>query len=317
VNANSRTTLRLGHSPDPDDAFMWYPLANFPDGSGPGGKTYTPRIDTGPYDFVHVLEDIQSLNERAEKGELEITAISIHQYPHVAERYALTSCGSSMGDGYGPMVVAREQFHLRDFIMPLDTPEPKKRDRPTLAIPGERTTAWLALQLRLMEEGAKPRADFNIKYRTVPFDQIIPMVAAGDCDAGLIIHEGQLTYAEAGLECLIDLGKWWTDTRKLPLPLGGNCIRRDLGDAMPEVCRILLDSIEYALEHRDQSVEYALNYARDMGADLADRFVGMYVNKWTLDYGEKGRAAVNQLLKEAIAAKLVPDCGEVDFLEPS
>lgn len=298
----TKRTLHIGHSPDPDDAFMWYPLANFPDGAGPGGKTYRPCIDTGPYDFVHVLEDIQSLNERAEKSELEITAVSIHQYPYIADRYALTSCGSSMGDGYGPMLVAKPgRFTKKDLADSLR--------HARLAIPGERTTAFLATSLWL---GRKP-----VDYEVVMFDQIIPAVAAGQFDAGLIIHEGQLTYADAGLECLFDLGQWWTSTRKLPLPLGGNCIRRDLGADMRPICRILLDSIEYALEHRAESVEYALNYARDMGADLADRFVGMYVNKWTLDYGQHGRAAVNQLLREAVAADLVPDCGEVDFINPA
>jgi 1,4-dihydroxy-6-naphthoate synthase len=296
---SSRQTIRIGHSPDPDDAFMWYPLANFPNGAGPGGKTYTPAIDTGPYDFVHVLEDIQSLNERSERGELEITAISIHQYPFVADKYALTSCGSSMGDGYGPMVVARAEstFTTADL------------DRVRIAIPGERTTAFLALSLLL---GHRPK-----NYQFVMFDQIIPRVVSGEFDAGLIIHEGQLTYGDAGLRCVADLGKWWTDTRKLPLPLGGNAIRRDLGAAkMREICTILLRSIEYALAHRDEAVQYALNYARDMGKDLADQFVGMYVNKWTLDYGERGRAAVKQLIGEAVKAGLVPDKGAVDFVEP-
>jgi len=291
-----RRTLRIGHSPDPDDAFMWYPLANFPDGTGPGGKSYKPTIDTGRYDFVHVLEDIQSLNERSAKGELEITALSIHQYPYVADQYAMTSCGSSMGDGYGPMVVAPK-------MMTLDELRGKK-----IAIPGERTSAWLALQL-LLGQGA-------VEYEVVMFDEIIEAVVAGKFDAGLIIHEGQLTYANAGLNCVVDLGKWWTESRNLPLPLGGNAIRRDLSDEMGDICRVLLASIEYALEHREASVEYALNYARDMGADLADRFVGMYVNKWTLDYGDRGRTAVRQFLGEAAAAGLVPDCGEIDFVEP-
>ncbi len=296
-----RQSIRIGHSPDPDDAFMWYPLANFPDGSGPGGKTYTPTIDTGKYDFVHVLEDIQSLNERAEQAELEITAISIHQYPFVADKYALTSCGSSMGDGYGPMVVSKKPMTIDDL-----------RDV-KVAIPGKRTTAHLALSLLLGTD--------DYFHDVVMFDRIIPAVVNNEFEAGLIIHEGQLTYGDAGLHCVVDLGKWWTDSRKLPLPLGGNCIRRDLGEqAMRDVCTILLRSIEYALEHRDESVEYALNYARDMGADLADRFVGMYVNKWTLDYGETGRRAVQQLIREGIDAGFVPDRlpkGEVDFIDPA
>ena len=291
-------TLRIGHSPDPDDAFMWYPLANFPGGSGPGGKTYRPKIDTGGYEFVHVLEDIQSLNDRAERAELEITAISIHQYAYVAGDYALTSCGSSMGDGYGPMVVSRGPLRVDDL-----------KSGVKIAIPGRRTTAHLALQL-LLGKGAY---DFDV----VMFDRIIPAVAGGEYDAGLIIHEGQLTYGGAGLSCVVDLGEWWTRTRGLPLPLGGNCIRRDLGAQMRPICTVLDRSIRYALDHRDEAIDYALNYARDMGADLADQFVGMYVNDWTLDYGEKGRAAVNALLGEAAAAGITPACGEIDFVEPS
>jgi len=279
---------------------MWYPLADFPDGSGPGGKTYTPRIDTAGYRFVHILEDIESLNQRSARGELEITALSIHQYPYIADRYALTSCGSSMGDGYGPMVVAKKPYtveQLKDV---------------TIAIPGERTTAFLTLSL-LMRSVGVPRVT---NVRVVPFDQIIQRVAAGEFDAGLIIHEGQLTYGGAGLEKVVDLGEWWTNTRGLPLPLGGNAIRRDLADEFPTICRVLYNSIAYALEHRAESIEYALNYARDMGADLADEFVGMYVNDYTIDYGERGRQAVRQLLREGAEAGLLPEVGEVDFIEP-
>ncbi|MHB1156339.1 MAG: menaquinone biosynthesis family protein [Phycisphaerales bacterium] len=292
-------TLRIGHSPDPDDAFMWYPLADL-DGKG-------PKVDTTPYRFQHILEDIESLNRRAEKAELEITAISIHQYAYVAKDYALTSCGSSMGDGYGPMVVSpsgRGQFI---------TPAPgsaalAELDQLHLAVPGERTTAFLALSLLL---GHKPA-----RYTVVPFDQIIARTRSGEFDAGLIIHEGQLTYGDAGLHCVIDLGKWWTDSRGLPLPLGGNAIRRDLAGDFGSICRILQNSIEYALRHRDEAVGYALNYARDMGRDLADRFVGMYVNDWTLDYGPKGRAAVQRLLTEASGAGITPAVGEIDFVSP-
>ena len=289
--------LRLGHSPDPDDAFMWYPLANFT----VAGKKYTPRIDTRGYEFVHVLEDIQSLNERSARGELEITAISIHQYPYVARHYALTSCGSSMGDNYGPMVVAPRPRNL--------TLDDLRRVK--IAVPGTRTTAFLALSL-LLGKG-------NFQYEVVPFDQIIQAVSSGKFDAGLIIHEGQLTYANAGLAKIVDLGQWWTQSRGLPLPLGGNAIRRDIPggpQALREICTILLDSIRYALEHRDESVAFALNYARDMGTDLADRFVGMYVNKWTLDYGDVGRRAVNTLLREGAEAGIVTAVGEVDFVEP-
>jgi 1,4-dihydroxy-6-naphthoate synthase len=291
------STLRIGHSPDPDDAFMWYPLLN----GDPTGKTYRPRIDTGPYEFVHVLEDIQSLNRRAERGELEVTALSIHQYPFVAGRYALTSCGCSMGDRYGPMVVARRgsagglMERLRDR-------------RVRIAVPGERTTAFLALSL-LLGQGA-------FEYEVVPFDRIIPTVSSGHYEAGLIIHEGQLTYREVGLECVVDLGRWWTESRGLPLPLGGNAIRRDLGAEMGPICSILVDSIGYALGHREEALRHATRYAREMGVELADRFVGMYVNQWTLDYGQVGRDAVRRLLQEAADAGLAPACGPIDFVEP-
>ncbi len=297
-----RKTLRIGHSPDPDDAFMWWPLANF---TAPDGQVLTPRIDTGRYDFEHVLEDIQSLNVRSEKGELEITAISIHQYPFVAHQYALTSCGSSMGDNYGPMIVAKPKT--------MKCPGCLKGKK--LAIPGERTTAWLTTQIMLAEHGLTKD---DLDWSFVMFDEILPRVESGEFDAGLIIHEGQITFQNQGLELLIDLGAWWTESRGLPLPLGGNCIRRDLvksGEA-GAICRILLDSIEHALANREQAVAFALNYARDMQIDLADRFVGMYVNDWTLDYGPRGRAAVNQLLKEGAEAGIIPTVGVVDFIEP-
>ena len=297
-----RLTLRIGHSPDPDDAFMWYPLANF---TGPDGTRLSPKIDTGGFDFVHVLEDIQALNERSDRGELEITALSIHQYPYVANRYALTSCGASLGDGFGPMLVTPKSKQLTLGSLPVAR----------LAIPGTRTSAWLALQLLLREQGAD-RID-RLDWEVVPFDQIIPKVAAGEYDAGLIIHEGQLTYAEAGLDCLVDLGQWWGETRGLPLPLGGNAIRRDLDPHLPRICDVLLRSIQWALDHRAESVQFALNYARDMGQALADEFVGMYVNQWTLDYGEQGREAVRRFLGEAKTAGLVPDFGAVDFIEPA
>ncbi|MEM9915891.1 MAG: MqnA/MqnD/SBP family protein [Planctomycetota bacterium] len=301
-NITQNKTLRIGHSPDPDDAFMWYPLANF---TAPDGTTLTPKIDTAGYDFVHVLEDIQSLNVRSEQGELEITAFSIHQYPHVADQYAMTSCGSSMGDNYGPMIVAPPGR--------FKTVADLKGCR--LAIPGERTTAWLSCQLLLAEHGLSKD---DVQYENVMFDEILEKVQSGEFDAGLIIHEGQITYQNNDLEKVVDLGTWWTQSRGLPLPLGANAIRRDLvesGEA-PAICRILLNSIEYALEHREASVDFALNYARDMGADLADKFVGMYVNDWTLDYGDRGRQAVRQLISEGIAAGLLPNCGEIDFIEP-
>ena len=290
--------IHIGHSPDPDDAFMWYPLAHAPSANRPDDDAYRPLIDTGPYRFIHVLEDIQSLNDRSERADLEVTALSIHQYPHVADRYALTSCGASMGDGYGPMVVARDDGHVQVADL----------SRIKIAVPGERTSAFLALSLLLGRRVPQ--------FEVVPFDQIIAKVAAGEYDAGLIIHEGQLTYAGAGLDCVVDLGKWWSQSRDLPLPLGGNAIRRDLGPQMRPLCRILLNSIRYALDHREQAVAYAMQYARDMGAHLADRFVGMYVNKWTLDYGDRGREAVRRFLSEAADAGLVPPCAELEVVEP-
>ncbi len=274
--------LTLGHSPDPDDAFMFYALA-------------ANKIDAGGRHFEHVLQDIQTLNERALKGELDITAISIHTYPYVADKYALTNCGSSMGDGYGPMVVTREPMGVGELRGKM------------IAVPGEKTTAFLALNL-LLGQGA-------FRHTVVMFDQILDHVAAGKADAGLIIHEGQLTYTNHKLHKVVDLGKWWKETTDLPLPLGGNCIRRALGhDAMNEVAAIIKRSIEYGLQHREEAVEHALRYARDMGKELADKFVGMYVNEWTIDYGETGRRAVRELLRRGHEAGLVPDVGEIDFV---
>jgi 1,4-dihydroxy-6-naphthoate synthase len=278
--------LRLGHSPDPDDAFMFYALAQDP-----------PLIPAGPYRFEHVLQDIQTLNQRAMKGELEITAISIHAYPYVADKYALTSCGSSMGDKYGPMVVTRRPMTLADL-----------RGK-TIAIPGKLTTAFLALQLCLGKGGEA------FQFHVVPFDEILRHVEGGKADAGLIIHEGQLTYAKQGLSLVVDLGVWWHEKTGLPLPLGGNCIRKDLGRVtMQEVTDVLKASIRYSLDHRAEAVEYALQFGRDLDRGLADRFVGMYVNDWTLDYGPRGREAITRLLKEGAKAGLVPEAGEVEYV---
>ncbi len=277
----NRRTLTLGHSPDPDDAFMFYGLA-------------TSKLDTKGWSFEHVLQDIQTLNDRAARGDLDITAISIHAYPFVADRYVLTNCGSSMGDGYGPMVVSRSAMGIDDL-----------RGK-TIAIPGERTTAFLALNLLL------GRATF--RHQVVMFDEILDFVAEGRADAGLVIHEGQLTYTRQNLNLVVDLGKWWKGETGMPLPLGGNCIRRDLGPAaIAEVTAILKASIEYSLANRDEAVAHALRYARDMGADLADRFVGMYVNEWTIDYGDVGRRAVRELLRRGHEVGLVPAMPEVDF----
>lgn len=275
-------SLTLGHSPDPDDAFMFYALA-------------THKLETNGWQFEHVLQDIQTLNERATRGELDITAISIHAYPYVADQYVLTNCGSSMGDGYGPMVVTREPMNIENL-----------RGK-TIAIPGEMTTAFLTLNL-LLGKGV-------FKHTVVMFDEILQFVVDGKADAGLIIHEGQLTYANHQLHCVVDLGAWWKETTGLPLPLGGNCIRRDLGvDAMNEVTAILKRSIEFSLEHRKEAVDHALQYARDMGHELADQFVGMYVNEWTVDYGDVGRNAVRELLRRGAEADIVPAVKAIDFI---
>jgi len=297
------STLRLGHSPDPDDAFMFYALAQDP-----------PLVPTGPYRFEHVLQDIQTLNQRAMCGELEITAISIHAYPYVADKYALTSCGSSMGDKYGPMIVSRRPMTIEQLA------------GKTIAIPGKLTTAFLALQLcmgRGSEAGGRQSSDRptthdpqpTFRFVVVQFDQIIQHVRDGKSDAGLIIHEGQLTYATSGLHLVVDLGKWWHEKTDLPLPLGGNCIRRDLGPrACQEVTDILRRSIQYSLDHRDEAVKYALQFGRDLDHKLADKFVGMYVNHWTLDYGPTGRQAISQLLKAGAQAGLVPEIGPIEYI---
>jgi 1,4-dihydroxy-6-naphthoate synthase len=274
--------IRVGHSPDPDDAFMFYALAK-------------GLIDTGPYRFSHEMADIESLNRRAESGELEVTAISIHAYPFVRRRYALLGCGCSMGDGYGPMVIARAPGG------------PAALRGKLIAVPGERTTAFLALNLCL---GAG-----TFKHRVVMFDEIPDAVAAGRVDAGLIIHEAQLTYQRAGLHKVVDLAEWWGSETGLPLPLGGNVIRRDLGpERMSEVAGLLKRSIEYGLAHRTEAIAYALQFGRGLDMALADRFVGMYVNEWTLDYGDRGRAAVRGLLHRAFQASLVPEPGEIEFV---
>ncbi len=275
--------IRLAHSPDPDDAFMFYGLSS-------GG------VDPGPYRFEHILEDIQSLNERATRGEYEVTALSMHAFAHVRDKYALMGCGCSMGDGYGPIVVAPEAH------------EPEWLAGKTIAVPGTMTTAYLVLQLLL---GAG-----RFRHRTEVFDRIPDEVAARRVDAGLVIHEGQLTFQRAGLHAVVDLGKWWLQRTDLPLPLGGNAVRRDLGEAVcTEVTRLIRASIQYGLDHREEAVRHALKYGRGLDLALADRFVGMYVNRWTLDYGPRGRTAVARLLGEACAAGLVPDVGPLQFVE--
>jgi 1,4-dihydroxy-6-naphthoate synthase len=278
----SKQVITVGHSPDPDDAFMFYALAH-------------DKIPTGDLQFRHELQDIETLNRRALRGELEVSAVSIHAYAHLLERYALLPSGCSMGDRYGPMVVARRPLTVGDLATS------------RIAVPGTLTTAFLTLRLLLPD---------GFAHEVMPFDHILDAVAARQCDAGLIIHEGQLTFQNQGLHLVVDLGVWWQEKTGLPLPLGGNVVRRDLGAAtMQEISRLLKESIRYALAHRDAALEYALRYARDMDRSLADRFVGMYVNDWTLDYGPRGREAVRRLLDEAHRAGVIPKPVAVDFVE--
>ena len=252
--------IRIAHSPDSDDAFMFYALAN-------------NKIETPEFEFEHILSDIETLNQKALAGEYEVSAISFHAYPQIDDKYALLSSGSSMGDNYGPMVIAREQY----------APEVIKEK--TIAIPGKLTTAYLALQLYQPE----------LNVQVMKFDEIVPAVAAGKIDLGLIIHESQLTYANEGVCKILDLGQWWyEETGGLPLPLGGNVIRRDLGiEVCAQVSAYIKQGIAYALEHRQEAREYALSFARGMDPELADRFIAMYVNTLTLDYGERGVKALH------------------------
>ncbi|HEV3262892.1 MAG TPA: MqnA/MqnD/SBP family protein [Gemmataceae bacterium] len=278
----SQQVITVGHSPDPDDAFMFYALAH-------------DKIDTGNLRFRHELQDIETLNRRALRGELEVTAISIHAYAFLLDKYALLPSGCSMGDRYGPMVVARTPLTIDQL----------KTVR--IAVPGTMTTAFLSLRLLLPD---------GFTYEVMPFDHILGAVADGKVDAGLIIHEGQLTFQNQGLTLIVDLGVWWQEQTGLPLPLGGNVARRDLGpDTIGHISRLLKASIRYALDHRDAALEYALRYARDMDKGLADRFVGMYVNEWTLDYGPRGREAVRRLLDEGHRAGVIPAPVSVEFVE--
>jgi 1,4-dihydroxy-6-naphthoate synthase len=280
------TSFTLGHSPDPDDAFMFYGLAK-------------ELIPASGFRFQHILQDIQTLNERATRGELDISAISIHAYAYVSDKYALLPSGASMGDGYGPMLVARQPFS-RDEIA-----------RKRIAVPGTMTSAFLALQLWI----GKPAAELN--YLVVPFDQIFTAVKTRRADVGLIIHEGQLTYQNEGLVVCEDLGAWWgRQNDGLPLPLGGNVIhKRHAPEVRKRVSDILTASIQFSLDHRTEAVQHALQYARDMGRDLADRFVGMYVNHWTLDYGDHGRESIRRFLGRAFDAGIIPHRQELEFVE--
>jgi 1,4-dihydroxy-6-naphthoate synthase len=283
---HAKQLIRVGHSPDPDDAFMFHALAN-------------DCIETGAYRFTHELVDIETLNRRAFNAELELTAVSIHAYAFLHDKYALCSCGASMGDGYGPMVVAREAMNIGDLNVK------------TIAVPGTLTSAFLALRLCL---------DREFDHVVVPFDEIIQTVQRGErdgkrIDAGLIIHEGQLTYGQSDLKLIVDLGVWWKELTGLPLPLGANAIRKDLGaEAMAEVERILYESIKYGLDHRQEALEHALQYGRDLDRGQADKFVGMYVNDWTLDFGARGREAVTQFLAMGHERGILPELIAPEFV---
>lgn len=285
--ATTKQLIRVGHSPDPDDAFMFYALAK-------------DKIDTGDFEFTHELVDIETLNQRAFEGELELTAVSLHAYAYLQDKYLLCNCGASMGDGYGPMVVTREPATLEAV------------GKQTIAVPGKLTSAMLALRLALGHE---------FEYVLVPFDQIIPAVVAGEyqgkkVDAGLIIHEGQLTYGDQNLSLVIDLGAWWKERTGLPLPLGANAVRKDLGpEAIAEIERLLHESIAYGLEHRKEALEYALQFGRDLDNPKADKFVGMYVNDWTLDFGPRGREAVTKFLAEGHQVGALPELVVPEFVE--
>jgi 1,4-dihydroxy-6-naphthoate synthase len=280
-----QTTLTLGHSPDPDDAFMFYALAK-------------GLIPTHGFRFNHILQDIQTLNERATRGELDITAVSIHAYAYVSDKYALLPSGASMGDGYGPMLVAKTKYSRAEIL---------KRK---IAVPGTMTSAFLALQLW----SGKPAKELN--YVVVPFDQIFKAVREGKAEVGLIIHEGQLTYKNEGLVVSEDLGVWWgRQNGGLPLPLGGNVIHKKFSPVVRrQISDILTASIQFSLDHRAEAVQHALQFARDMGRDLADQFVGMYVNHWTLDYGERGRESIRRFLGQAFERGLIPHRQELEFV---
>jgi 1,4-dihydroxy-6-naphthoate synthase len=273
-------TIRVAHSPDSDDAFMFYALA-------------TDRIDTEGLTYVHELQDIETLNQRARRGELEVTAVSIHAYAYLTDRYALLPHGASMGDRYGPRLITRSATTVDALA--------GKR----IAIPGMLTSAYLALRLRLPDFVAVP----------TPFDAIEGAVAAGDVDAGLIIHEAQLTYGDVGLHLVLDLGEWWFGETGLPLPLGGNVIRKDLGAPLiAKVSRHLRASIAYGLDHRGDALDHAMKYARGLERQRADTFVGMYVNSWTLDYGDRGREGIRTLLARGVAAGIIPGAVSVEFV---
>ena len=271
--------IAIAHSPDSDDAFMFYGLAT--------NKVRVPGLR-----FNHTLCDIETLNRKAQEGVYDVTAISFHAYPYIQDHYALMSCGGSVGDGYGPMIVSTRPFTQTEI---------KKKK---IAVPGTLTTAYLALKLFAP----------GIEVEVVPFDQIIPQILEGKHEAGLIIHEGQLTYDKSDLHRIVDLGKWWQKVTGLPLPLGGNAIRRSLGSEMiASVTQALHNSIQYAIDHREEALAYAMQFARDLDAQIADRFVGMYVNERTLDYGDDGREAVRRLLDMGHKAGIIPQTPRIEW----
>ena len=278
----SKQLIRVGHSPDSDDAFMFYALAK-------------DKLDTGPYEFVHELVDIETLNRRAFHGELELTAVSVHAYAYLNDVYALCNCGASMGDGYGPILVENSSQAGGPY---------------RIAVPGTLTTAFLALKLYLAKE---KRTD--VEFVTVPFDKVQDVVKTGEYGAGVIIHEGQLTYAREGLGLAVDLGVWWKEQTGLPLPLGANAIRRDLPwKTISDVVRLLRASVQYGLDNRAEALDYALQYGRGLQRSDADKFVGMYVNDWTLDFGDTGRKAVRELLRLAYEHGIVPKRVAPEFI---
>jgi len=288
--SSDRGVFTLGHSPDPDDAFMFYAIAQ-------------NKIDLRGYRFEHRLEDIQTLNERALRGELHISAISIHAYAHVSKHYALLPCGASMGDGYGPILVRKIPKPSAQIPNPHVDLRESLRDS-VIAVPGKMTSAFLALQLFLGE----------FDYVVLPFDQIFEAVK-NRADAGLIIHEGQLTYARSGFQKVIDLGEWWKNETGLPLPLGGNVLRKDIPPRVQhDLLEIIRESIDFGLAHRDEALRHSMPYARDMDADLAGKFIGMYVNEFTRDYGEIGRAAIRKFLGEARNKGYIDTPVEVEFV---
>ena len=283
MSRSARKTVReikVAHSPDSDDAFMFYGMA-------------TNKIRVPGVKFSHTLCDIETLNRKALEAYYDITAISFHAYPYIQDKYALMPCGGSVGEGYGPMIVASRNISAEEVA------------GCRVAVPGTMTTAYLVLKLFAPE----------VMTEVVPFDEIIPRVLDGKYEAGLIIHEGQLTFNKAGLRKIVDMGKWWRDTTGLPLPLGGNAILRDLGpELMGDCCNALRDSIRYALDHREEALQYAMQFARDLDPQLADKFVGMYVNERTLDYGNDGREAIARLLEVGHAAGIIPHKPAVEFV---